>query len=328
MRQGLRLLIGTACVAALCAGCSDLGKPLLPRPEPVLSASSLDFGTVTLSDSATRAVTIGNTGTAPLVGAVTLNCEAHYVVSGGGPFSIPPGSSATVVLGFRPGDAVSYSCALDLGSSLPRVSLSGTGALQAPGALCVLVPDSLDFGTVPVGESATRSFQVFSVGTAPLLVDIVSGCGDYEVVSGGGPASLAPGGSVTVMVRLAPQAGLRRACAIAVGPGCPEAHVSGFATTISFANDVQPIFRAWCQGCHTFGDIGDPQSGYAILTVGRSAYPPGVMVVPYDLVSSVLYGKITNSGQYGALMPQGGPLLPLANRETIRSWILEGARDN
>jgi hypothetical protein len=62
--------------------------------------------------------------------------------------------------------------------------------------------------------------------------------------------------------------------------------------------------------------------------VQPTIYAPGVRVIPFDLTNSVLYGKITNSGQFGQLMPQGGPLIPQVDRDIIRDWILEGARNN
>ncbi len=327
MGRSLRLLIGAAFLAACIPGCSDVGKPLFPVPEAVLSTHSLDFGTVAVSDSALRSVTLRNEGRADLEGTPVLSCGEYFLVSGG-PFRIPPGGSVTIVLGFRPGAEGSFPCELDLGPDVPKIALAGSGALQAPGALCVLVPDSLDFATVAKGQSATQSFQVFSVGTAPLLVNVVAGCGDFSIDTGGGPATLAPGHSITVTVRFAPQAGLTRACAISVGPGCPEEALTGFATTVSFANNVQPIFRSWgCDGCHGFGD---PATGYDRLTSTDwgSSYPPGVDVIPYDLDQSVLYNKINNTGRYGGRMPPTGLMMSLPDRETIKNWILEGARKN
>ena len=327
MSRSLRFFIGTALLAVGVTGCSDVGKPLFPVPEAVLSTHSLDFGTVAVSDSALRSVTLRNEGRAALEGAPVLPCSEYFLVSGG-PFRIPPGGSVTIVLGFRPGAVGSFPCELDLGPDCPKITLAGAGALQAPGALCVLVPDSLDFGTLAKGEAATQSFQVFSVGTAPLLVNPVAGCGDFLIVTGGGPATIAPGHSITVTVEFTPQAGLTRSCAVSVGPGCPDAALTGFATTVSFASDVQPIFRSWgCDGCHGFGD---PATGYDRLTSPDwgSAYPPGVDVIPYDLDQSVLYNKINNTGRYGGRMPPSGLMMSLPDRETIKNWILEGARKN
>lgn len=312
-------------ITPVLSGCSDLGRPLLPTPEPLVSASALDFGTVTLSDSVSREIIIGNTGTGPLAGSARVACPEYVIESGGGPFVVPPGGRVTVRLRFHPTAVGSFPCTLELGFPGPGVALSGAGALQRPGAMALAVPDSLDFGVLAAGLTATRTFKLFSVGTAPLLVNVVSTCGEFEVTSGSGAATLLPGGSVDVTVRFAPTSGQGHACALALGPGIPDINLTGFATTVSFAQDVQPIFQN-CDGCHSFSD---PASGYFLLTQDRIfTYAPGVRVIPFDLTNSVLYGKITNSGQYGQLMPEGGPLLPLADRNTIRDWILEGARNN
>ena len=318
-----------ACVAALlavaAAGCSDLGAPIRPRPQAVLSSSTLDFGTVAVSDSASRAVVVANTGTGVLVGEAAVECAEYVLRSGGGPFSIPPGGTHTIEVSFRPGGTGSFACTLDLGPDCPAVPVTGTGALQMPGALALVLPDSLDFGVLDRGDVARRTFQVFNVGTAPLALDVAAACGSFNVLAGSGPRSIAPGASVSVTVEFAPQTGGLFGCSISVGPGIAELSARGFATTVSFADDVQSIFASYCDGCHSFSD---PVTGYDQMTVLPIPYPPGVRVKPFDLVGSVLYGKITNSGQYGQLMPQGGPLIPLADRNTIRDWIMEGARDN
>ena len=321
------LLLVTALLASV-AGCSDLGIPLRPRAQPEVSSTTLDFGTLALSDSAHRTVTLTNAGTAALAGIVAVSCPEYSLVSGGGPFNLPPGGSRTITLKFQPSAAGTFPCVLDLGPNAPRISIQGVGALQAPGARCIAVPDSLDLGLLKAGQSNLASFTLYSVGTAPLFLNVVSGCSEFSVLEGSGPANVPPGGSVTVTVQFTPQSGGRRSCFIGSGPACPEVPVTGFATSVSFADEIQPIFQGWCEGCHIFGDIGDPTFGYSILTTARSNYPPGVMVVPFDLTNSVLYGKVTNSGQYGPLMPQGGPLLPQSDRDKIKTWILEGARDN
>lgn len=307
------------------AGCSDLGRPLRPAPEPLLSVVSLDFGTLALADSTMRDVTVSNTGTGPLAGNASVSCPEYRIESGGGPFVVAPGGEHRIRLVFTPGAVGTYPCTLDLGYQAGRVELTGAGALQTPGAQSLVVPDSLDFGVVAAGQSVTRSFQVFSVGTAPLAVNIVPACDEFEVLTGGGSSTLAPGSSVTVTVRFTPTTGRGHGCSLAIGPGVGDVPLSGFATTVSFAADVQPILASYCTGCHLFDDA----DGYRILTQERIfSYAPGVRVIPFDLTNSVLYGKITNSGQYGQSMPQGSPLIPLADRDLIRDWILEGARDN
>ena len=81
-----------ALVAAVgLAGCSDLGAPLRLVPRPELSVTSLDFGTVVVSGSATRSVVVGNSGNTDLVGFASVSCPGYSIESGGGAFSVPPG---------------------------------------------------------------------------------------------------------------------------------------------------------------------------------------------------------------------------------------------
>jgi hypothetical protein len=318
------VLLLVAGFATVLAGCSDLGTPPRRSASPQLSATSLDFGTVALSDSTLRSVTLSNTGTADLTGTAAVACSEYRLEAGGGSFSIPPGGSLTLVLRFTPSSVNTFPCSLDLGPNTPSVSIVGVGALQPVGAAGVSVPDSLDFGIIRVGDTVTRSFQIFSVGTAPLLLNVVSGCGDFMIISGGGPATLAPAASITVTVSFEPQSGGARPCGVSIGPGIAEVGVAGFATTVSFVNDVQPILEGFCLGCHTF-----PIQTYEGLTQTNSAYPPPArIVVPFDTVHSTLYGKLSNSGQYGAAMPQGTSGLPEPHLGVIRNWILEGARNN
>jgi len=325
MANDFRLFILVAWLATALSGCSDLGTQPKRLAAPQLSATSLDFGTVAVSDSAFRSFTLSNTGTANLTGSASLSCPEYELDSGGGPFTIPPGGSVTLVVQFKPGALGTFACTLDLGPNVPQVSVAGAGALQAPGAAGTTAPDSLDFGVLQAGQTSTRTFRIFSVGTAPLLVNVVSTCGAFTILSGGGPATLDPAGSLTVTVQFAPLAGGAQPCGISVGPGVPDVGVTGFATTVSFASDVQPILENWCLlGCH------DHFTGsYAGLLQTPSAYPaPARIIVPFDPAHSTLYGKISNTGQYGQLMPQGGPMLPQADRDLIRDWILEGARNN
>ena len=109
-----------------------------------------------------------------------------------------------------PGAVGSFPCTLDLGPDIPQVALLGSGAVQAPGAQCVVLPDSIDFGFAAVGQADSSAFQIYSTGTAPLLVNVVSTSGDYLLVTGGGPAEIPAGGFINVAVEFRPQAGRER----------------------------------------------------------------------------------------------------------------------
>ena len=199
-----------------------------------------------------------------------------------------------------------------------------------------MVPPTIDFLTVAAGQTYTGSFVISSVGTAPLTVNVVSPCPDYVPATGGGPAVIPPGGSITVNISFNPLAGGSFPCDISVGPGIPGVGVTAFATTVSFATDIQPIFNASCAvaGCHAGGIPGGnlflgAGSSYAnLFNVTSFGYAPAKRVVPFDLTNSVLYGKIIGSGQFGQRMPQARPPLPQTMIDRVKAWILEGARNN
>ena len=320
------LRIGPFALVAVVAmyGCSDLGEPIHLSPHAELSATSLDFGTVALSSTVTRSVIVGNSGGSDLHGTASVACGDYAIQSGGGAFTVPPSGQHAVVVAYSPSGIGTTNCELGLGPDIPAVGLNGAGALQAPGAQCVLSDTTLDFGTLAVGGSSPSGFRISNPGSQPLIVDVVPNCGDFTVVAGGGPSTLAPGGTLMVGVQFAPSAGGPISCAIAVGPGCPEVRVHGFATSVSFANDLEPILVSrGCVGCHDFA-----QGASQMVNVPSDGYESAVRVQPFDLLNSVLYQKIIGTTRYGDPMPQGTTGLPPAEAEKFRRWILEGAHDN
>jgi hypothetical protein len=311
--------------ALLAAGCSDLGEPLHLSAHAELSTSTLDFGTVAVSASATRSVVVSNSGGSDLHGSASVACGGFALQSGGGAFTVPPRGEHTVVVVYAPSDTGGSTCELVLGAGIPPVTLSGAGALQAAGARCALSDTTLDFGTGAVGGSRQAGFSITNSGTAGLLLNVVPSCGDFVVVSGGGRSTLAAGGTLAVSAQFLPSVGGAVSCSISIGPGCPEVRVHGFATSVSFANDLEPIMLSQgCVSCH----FDFARSASQIVNVRSVGYAPAVRVKPFDLLNSVLYQKVTNTGRYGEAMPQGTTGLPAAQAEKFRRWILEGAHDN
>lgn len=308
--------------ALVLGGCSDLGTAVKLLPHIDLSAASLDFGTVVVSGAATRSVVIGNTGNADLHGFAAVACPGYSIDSGGGAFTVPPKGQHSVVVRYQPAATGSASCELTLGDGLPAVALSGAGALQAAGAVCTASVPSLDFGLISVGGNKLGSFKVFSSGSAPVILNVVAGCSDFTVIAGGGARTLAPGDSLAVTLGFAPSAGGHIACTIALGPGCPEVAVTGDATSVSFAAQIQPIFTTdHCFSCHVLWRAPD------LVNVPAGIWAPAVYIKPFDLAGSVLYGKVTGTA-YGTRMPELYPALTPTKQNLIKTWILEGAHDN
>jgi hypothetical protein len=107
---------------------------------------------------------------------------------------------------------------------------------------------------------------------------------------------------------------------------------------VSFSTQVQPIFTANCAfpACHSAPAV---QKGLD-LTTATSAYASLVNVPSAECLttfrvdprfpdSSYLIWKLEGTGPcfHGSQMPLGGVLAP-PDLNTIRRWILEGARNN
>jgi hypothetical protein len=113
---------------------------------------------------------------------------------------------------------------------------------------------------------------------------------------------------------------------------------------VSFSRDVMPIFQLSCafSTCHGSSTrrvqlVGDAQAVHAaIVAVPAGEAPTLSYVAPGDLAKSYLMHKVDGDlctvanectgGNCEATMPQGSPLMPIANRDIIRRWIAQGAK--
>ena len=88
------------------------------------------------------------------------------------------------------------------------------------------------------------------------------------------------------------------------------------------AQDAYAIFKRSCLGCH---GAGGPAAPFLLIEDHSALVAEGGAVVPGDPDASRLYKRLLGEG--GALMPAGGPPLPDAEIETVKSWISAGAAD-
>ncbi|UCF06228.1 MAG: hypothetical protein JSV33_04160, partial [bacterium] len=63
---------------------------------------------------------------------------------------------------------------------------------------CAVTPTSIDFGTVTVGSSKDSTFTIKNTGGGTLNGTVSEACADYDLISGGGPYTLAAGESLVV----------------------------------------------------------------------------------------------------------------------------------
>lgn len=102
------------------------------------------------------------------------------------------------------------------------------------------------------------------------------------------------------------------------------------ADPISFSEDVFPIFQGRCVGCHQTGKDGFEKSGleltsYEGLMKGTKFGP---MVIAGDPESSNLMWLLDWRASPQLRMPHGKKRLSTCDRNAIRAWIREGAKNN
>ena len=119
------------------------------------------------------------------------------------------------------------------------------------------------------------------------------------------------------------------ACLVIADVSTPSAELCA-AEPQSFSEDILPIFKGRCVSCHQPSSTGYEKSGldltsYEGLMKGTKF---GAMVVPRDPESSNLMWLLDWRASPEVRMPHGKKKLSICDRNAIRAWIREGAKDN
>ena len=137
----------------------------VPTPLLSLTPDRLNFGSRRIGEKATEELVLRNVGTADLTISNLLiagsGADKFTIESGGGSFTLQPGQSGTLVIGFTPEDQSLASAILNVihnaAGSPTAVNLSGLGK----SAVISSVPDVLEFGGQPVNQSGQKEFSIF-----------------------------------------------------------------------------------------------------------------------------------------------------------------------
>ncbi len=217
-----------------------------------LTPSPAAFGSVVVNTSATVAVTVQNTGGAP-VPLGTPSATSGFSVASQCAGVLAPNASCTVQVTFSPTGAGSVSGLLTVPSSGSGTgatdTLSGAGVL--PGSLTA-APSTLTFGfTVVGGQSASQTATIANPGgvsvsiTAPQLSSA-----DYSITGSNCGASLAPMTSCSVSVAFTPTAAGSRAATLTVA----SSDGSGAVARVSLSGSgLAPAQLTFAPSSLTFG---------------------------------------------------------------------------
>ena len=254
-------------------GCGSGGGDKQTKPTACsVSATQLDFGSVTVGQTKDLLFTITNTGQGTLSGTATESC-ADYSLQGNSSYSLGSGASAAITVRFAPTVSGTHPCTVSSGAGCPAVPLTGVGVSTG----CQVAPAALNFGAVAVGTSADRTFTVTNTGTTTRVGTVISPCADFPI-QGSASYNLGPGALATITVRFAPSVGGVANCLIETGDAlCAD--VSCSATGLDLSSGLL-VPGATYQ--HTFAAAGIYPYHCEIHSVMRAT----VIVDPASVVMS------------------------------------------
>ncbi|GEM_PF-2788495 len=183
-----------------------------------LSSNPVDFGGSKVGIPApSRDLIISNRSTSnqTLNGYVYLDCAEteFYINSGGGAFSLAPGQSRTVNLGFTPSQCGTRTATLYIDNDATNQTSPTTVDLTGVGSCIDVVfsSDEITFGEVDTGKTAIASYVITNKpGSIQTLSGTISlpndGNGQYKIVAGGGGGTfqIPPGQSHTIDIEYRP----------------------------------------------------------------------------------------------------------------------------
>lgn len=293
------LLVVISTSLLLVAGC---GVGLAPsngtpstNPSDILSPnqSALDFGSVNVGSSATKSITITNTGTAS-IGLIGVTVTGNYFTFAGigAPTNLSPSQSITASVKFAPSAAgvSSGSLVIATGSQSTNLSipLSGT-AVSGGSAKLSASPASVSFGTVTVGSTSSQTVTLANLGSATATVSSAGYSGPGFSVSGlSTPFNLTSGQSIKFTIGFVPSSS-------GTATGSMVFKDSSGATMLNLPISGTSVVAAAHSVDLTWQASTSPVQGYRV-------YRGSVSGGPYSVISSTLVAGITytdNSVQGG-----------------------------
>lgn len=164
-------------------------------------SGSLAFGDITVGQTATRQLTITNSGNRAL--SITTIAYPEGFSGDFSSASIAAGASRILNVTFSPTAAQAYSGTIDITSNktsgTSTSSVSGTGTASA--TKIIQLTGSLDFGTIQTGTTPTKVLTITNSGDADL---VVSGITYPSGFTGSYSGTIAAGASYDVTVTFSP----------------------------------------------------------------------------------------------------------------------------
>jgi hypothetical protein len=170
-------------VLALSATSLNFGSSLVGSSTNEQQINILNSGSVPVTIDSIVASTTGQSGTSTVFTLGYTNC-AYYTGSSWQPQTLAPQASCYIAVSMTPSGATTQTGTILITDSSAagshKVTLSGLGLAQTQSL--VISPHTMTFPSQPVGVvSASQTFFVYNVGTAPVTIDRAYVTGDFQV---------------------------------------------------------------------------------------------------------------------------------------------------
>jgi hypothetical protein len=188
------------------------------------STTALSFGNQTLNASATQSVTLTNTGNSAVSISQVNVAGTGFSLNGSAPLvTLSAGQAASFSVTFTPtvaGNATGSASVVSTAANSPlSISLAGVGVQPQ----ISVVPGSVSFGTVTVGQTNSQTITLSNPGTANLTVTQSAGPGTGFGLTGLAlPLTLAPGKSTAFTVSFTPTSGTNSSSSLTLISNAPN----------------------------------------------------------------------------------------------------------
>ncbi len=235
--MGKRFAFGLVLLGLVAGGCDCGGGGLIDaRARLTVDKEAIDFGEVRVGGQRVASFQIKNTGLSPLAFVrfeIAGSAEIGFATPV--PDALQPDQSIDFNVVFEPVDVgeehATVTIVGDDAETVHEVSLVGIGVetgagVSHPGETCGTDPDSMSFGRVVPGATAERTITVTAQGTATLTVlsAIVEpgSSGEWSIEGLTEPKPLAPGESLELTARYAPEDGGADSGAFVITTDAPD----------------------------------------------------------------------------------------------------------
>ncbi|MEP7364629.1 MAG: choice-of-anchor D domain-containing protein [Acidobacteriota bacterium] len=185
-----------------------------PVPAIRITPASIDFGDINIGQSAQRAISMTNAGTAPLTIQTVTSSNPRFSANIALPLTLSPGAIRDLFVTFQPTSIAAETGTITIGSNDPAtpqfaVAVSGRGAGSGPSGgtpAMSITPASLAFGDTGVGTNKDMNLTIRNTGAGILAISAISPSQPQFTVVGSSSVAIAGGGQQLIPIRFTPTA--------------------------------------------------------------------------------------------------------------------------